>query len=111
MLENATVKDSAPGSLVIAVANKFYHSQLSGGRNSTRLAELVAGFTGTGTRIKVLQLDTDTSTIADERKSRHSTIKDERRSTLMNHPVTRAVENEMDGQVVDVRLEDIRDDE
>ncbi len=111
MLENATVRDSAPGSLVIAVANKFYHSQLSGGRNSTRLAELVAAFTGTGTRIKVLQLDTETSTIADERKSRHSAIKDERRNTLMNHPVTRAVENEMDGQVVDVRLEEIRDDE
>ena len=111
MLENATVLETAPGSLVLSVANKFYHSQLTGGRNSNRLSELVTSFTGTATRIAVEQTELKTTTIAQERKARHSTIEDERRNTLMTHPVTRAVESEMSAQVVDVRVEEVRDDE
>ena len=110
MLENATVLESAPGALLLAVTNKFYHSQLSGGRNSGRLAELVTSYTGTSTRITVNHVENTAPTIAQERKERYSNIEEERRNTLMTHPVTRAVEEQMSGQVVDVRVEEARDD-
>ena len=111
MLENAVVVDSAPGSLVLAVANKFYHSQLSAGRNSQRLNELVATYTGTATRISVDQNQPVGETLAQERKAKISDMEKSRHETLVNHPVTKAVENEMAGTVVDVRVEETYDDE
>jgi DNA polymerase-3 subunit gamma/tau len=111
MLENAVVIESAPGALVLAVANKFYHSQLSAGRNHDRFSELVTAFTATSTRITVKQDAPPSETIASERKTRISNIEKNRHDTLVNHPITRAVENEMDGKVVDVRVEESHDDE
>ncbi|MFT7623268.1 MAG: DNA polymerase-3 subunit gamma/tau [Myxococcota bacterium] len=100
MLEN-TVVLSEGQDVALGIANDFYRTQLAEGDTHGRLRDLLRVDFAVHS-LTVRNLPEDTNTIASERTKRRQAELEAREGRVRKHPVTTAVVDHLDGEVVAV---------
>ncbi len=102
---HAQVLQNDASTLRLGFSKAFYCERLSKGESNERLKELVAQ--GFGAVKLVLEMAAESSnTLAAENTATIQERQETQRQEVVDHPLTQAVLSAMDGQVVDVRVED-----
>ena len=111
VLENVRILASEPGLLTLGVGNKFYPGQLSTGSFNERVRMLASQFVGGGSVRLAVEFTEVGETLASARKERIAAEEDARREHVRTHPVVEAAVRALEGKVIDIRVEEVRDDE
>jgi len=106
MLEHAQVLQLDSAGLRLGYSASFYFDQLSTGSNHDRLKELIVTHYGSGRTLKVEMVEENRNTLAAEQNDRDLEQRENQRQEVIDHPVTQAVLSTMQGELVDVRVED-----
>ena len=110
MLEHAQVLAAGDGQLRLGVQSEFFRAQLAAGPAYERLIALTERLFGPGVKVAVELVAEVKGTIASELTARRTAENDARRERVIAHPATAAVVDALGGKVVEVRVEEDRDE-
>ena len=110
MFERAQVLAAENGELRLGVEKEFVRDQLAAGTVNDRLRALVERLFGPGVKISVELVAEAKGTIAAELTAKRSAEHDARKERVLTHPATTAVVDALEGKIVDVRVEEDRNE-
>jgi hypothetical protein len=110
MLESVQLVQGKGPALTFAVEKRFYAEQLMSPTTRSRLERLLSDTLGCAATYTIEEIERVDDTITTELTERKDQDDERRRQLLLDHPVTQAALKATDGNVVDLRIEEVQYD-